>query len=125
MYYLKELRDEFPEIKAFDEDDFEWIDEANEFIRKGKIKKAEELYKKLCLSQPEHFDGFLGVARICYERSEQEKALWFMKQAVKKAKAFLTEDAIDEEVIDLLEGHLESIKEKRSLKYDYMIPPAV
>jgi hypothetical protein len=103
MDYLKEIKKEFPKIKEYMEDDFDWENEARKFIRVGKPDKAEIIYKKLCLSQPEHHAGFEGLAEIYEMENERVKAEWFMKEALIRAKRFLKNDSIDKDVIDEME----------------------
>ena len=110
MDYLKEIKNEFPEIRAYMEDDFDWDNEAAEFIRAGKPDEAEIIYKKLCLSQPEHHSGFEGLAGIYAAKNEKDKAAWFMKEALVRAKRFLKDDSIDQEVIDEMEDKYRKIR---------------
>jgi hypothetical protein len=110
MNYLEEIRKEFPKIKAHMEDDWDWEKEAYDFLKERKIKEAEILFKKLCLSQPNHHSGFEGLAYVNSLRSEKGKAGWFMEEAIRRAREFLKDNSIDKKVIDEMEENLIKIK---------------
>ena len=116
MDYLLEIKKQFPKIKPYQENDWEWENEAKEFLRKGELEKAENLYKKLCLSQPEHHAGFEGLAYTYLAKNETRKASWFMQEAIKRAEEFLKDNSIDIEVIDEMRHALKKIKEEKSLR---------
>ncbi len=61
-----------PAIRPHKEDDFDWRDEGMEFMDNGDLAKAEAKFQQLILSQPEHFDGYEGLARL-YERIVQSR----------------------------------------------------
>ncbi len=126
MDYLREIKKEFPKIKAHMENDFDWVNEASELVTKRKLKEAETIYKKLCLSQPEHHSGFEGLAEIYAMRNQKSKAVWFMKEAIERAKKFLEDDSIDQEVIDEMEEKCRKINsDERYAAYDSVTPDTV
>jgi len=98
--YIEEFRKEFPKIRPFEENDWEWPNKAYDCLRKGSIGEAKKLFKKLCLSQPDHFDGFQGMAYVYYKEKNADAAKWFISEAVKKAREFLKDDSIDSEIVD-------------------------
>ena len=98
--YIEEFRKEFPKIRPFGENDWEWSDKAYACLRKGSINEAKKLFKKLCLSQPNHYDGFQGMACVYYREKNVDVAKWFISEAVKKAREFLKDDSIDSEIVD-------------------------
>ena len=100
MDYLKEIKKEFPNIKKYENDDLEWENRAYASLKSGKYEEAKTLYKMICLSQPEHHDGFIGMAYIYYKEKNIEAAKWFISEGVKKAKEFLKDDSIDLEVVN-------------------------
>lgn len=110
MDYLKEIKAEFPDIKPYCENDFEWDNEAYEFLKNKDIVNAEILFKKLCLSQPQAQTGFEGLAYVNYLKKDKDKSLWFMEEALKRAKDFLKTNAIDQEIIDGMEVNYYKIK---------------
>jgi ATP:corrinoid adenosyltransferase len=115
MDYLKEIKREYPKIIPNNESDWEWENEAYEFLKERKTKKAENLFKKLCLSQPKHHSGFEGLAYTYYVTAEKDKSEWFMKEAIKRAKEFLKEKSVDKEVIDEMEVNLNKIKKNEKI----------
>ena len=118
MDYLLEIKKQFPKIKPYQENDWEWENEAKEFLRKGELEKAESLFKKLCLSQPEHHAGFEGLAYTYSAKNETRKASWFMQEAIKRAEEFLKDNSIDIEVIDEMRRSLKKIREDKISLYD-------
>lgn len=72
-------------------------------ISRKRTGKTEELIKKLCLAEPKHHAGFEGLAYVYYVAEEFEKAEWFMEEALKRARRFIKEGAIDLEVIEMME----------------------
>ncbi len=109
--YKNEIRREFPEIRPFAElEDFKWESDASRYLDNQNYKKAEKLYKKLCLAQPNHHSGFEGLADVYNKLGEGHKAEWFMKEALKRARAFLKDDSIDIEIIENMERKYEKIK---------------
>jgi lipopolysaccharide biosynthesis regulator YciM len=67
--YLKQISEEFPNIREHQEDDLEWWNEGLDFLHCGKIVEAEKKFKMLTLSQPQHYDGYRGLAWV-YEKSK-------------------------------------------------------
>jgi tetratricopeptide (TPR) repeat protein len=109
--FLNQIKSEFPEIRPFLEtEDFVWEEQAANYFHDGKYNEAETLYKKLCLAQPKHHSGFEGLARIYDKQNKGQKAEWFMKEALKRARAFLKEGSIDMEVIEDMEKYYQSLK---------------
>ena len=109
--YLQQIKKEFPEIKAYSErKDIIWENKANQYLQQKEYKKAEKLYKKLCLAQPKHHGGFEGLAEVYYNTDQPEKAEWFIKEALKRARKFLEDNSIDEEMIEILEEKYNKIK---------------
>jgi hypothetical protein len=98
--YLKEIKEEFPNIKPFENDDLERFSQAMDLLKEQNYEEAEVIFKKLCFSQPDHHDGFEGLALIFYRKGEFEKANWFMQEAIKKAAKFLDDEKIDPEIIE-------------------------
>ncbi|MEW6623955.1 MAG: DUF1186 domain-containing protein [Bacillota bacterium] len=115
MDYLLEIKKEFPKIKPYNENDWEWENEANDFLKKGELEKAENLFKKLCLSQPQHHAGFEGLAYTYSIKSEKSKAQWFMQEAIKRAEEFLKDNSIDKEVIDEMKENLKKINNEEKI----------
>ena len=113
--FLKQLQKEMPYIKAFEEEDDTWCEEGYDFLEKGEFLRAEKKFKELILAQPEHHDGYEGLAYTYYKSGAKEKALWFMEKAVEIARTFLKDDSIDIEVIEEMEDNLRRMKEEKEL----------
>ncbi len=109
--YLQEIKKEFPEIRPYAAlEDFKWESDASRYLGNKEYQKAETLYKKLCLAQPEHHSGFEGLADVYTKLGQRQKAEWFMKEAFKRARAFLKDDSIDIEIIEDMERKYEKMK---------------
>lgn len=113
--YIKKIKKEFPYIKPFEEDDDTWNWEGYEFLEEGDFKSVEKMFKKLILSQPEHHDGYEGLAVVYYKQGKIKEAIWFMEEAVRIARRFLEDDSIDIEVIEEMEDNLKRMKENKEL----------
>jgi len=110
--FLKKLRQEIPYIKAHEEDDWDWYNEGIEFLEKGELKKAEKKFKELILSQPEHHDGYEGLARVYMEKGKLEEALFLIEEAINLAEEFLKDGSLDIEVLEELKQLRQEIKER-------------
>jgi len=114
--YIAEIKNEFPGLKEGEEDDDNWGNEGFDFLKKQDYAKAEIKFKMLTQSQPNHHEGFEGLAYLYYEVGEKKRASWFMQKAIKIARKFLEDDSIDIEVIEEMEGNLRAIKTSKKLK---------
>ena len=111
--YLDQIKKEFPGIVPFeDADDENWENEGYNFLKYNEYKKAENKFKKLILSQPNHHGGFEGLSQVYLKIGKYQEAIWFMEEAVKRARKFLEDDSLDIEVIDEMEDKLKTMREK-------------
>jgi len=108
--FLKKLRQEIPYIKAHEEDDWDWYNEGIKFLERGELEKAEKKFKELILSQPEHHDGYEGLARVYMRKGRLEEALFLIEEAIKLAEKFLEEGSLDIEVLEELKQLREEIR---------------
>ena len=115
MDYLQLIKEEYPDVKPYS-GDFEWDNQAYSYLKEKNFVKAEEMFKKQCLSQPEHHSGFEGLALVYYTAGEFEKMEWFMEEALKKARKFIEEDSIDLEVIEDMEEKYRCMQQRESLE---------
>ena len=99
--FLDEIKKEYSDIKPHKGDEFHsyFLD-----VERYELTEAEDFFKRLIQSQPEHRDGFWGLARVYKKKGERDKMIYFYDQAIKKAKEFLKENAIDLEVIKMIES---------------------
>ena len=100
--FLKMLRQEIPYIKPYEENDWEWYSEGMEYLSGGELDKAEKKFKELILSQPEHHDGYEGLARVYMQKRRLEEALFLITKAIKLAEKFLEDGNLDVEVLEEL-----------------------
>ena len=107
--FLAILRQELPHIKTHQEDDWDWYVEGMEFLRNGELEKAETKFKALILSQPQHHDGYEGLARVYLVKERLEEALFLMDEAIKLAENFLKDGRLDTEVMEELKQFREEI----------------
>ncbi len=100
--FLDEIKKEYSDIKSH-----EWDELFHSFsldIEMYELTEAEDFFKRLIQCQPEHHDGFWGLARVYKKKGERDKMIYFYDQAIKRAKEFLKENAIDLEVIKMIES---------------------
>ena len=100
--FLKQLRQEMPHIKTNQEDDWDWYVEGMEFLRNGELENAERNFKALILSQPQHHDGYEGLARVYLVKERLKEALFLMEEAIQLAKKFLKDGSLDVAVMEEL-----------------------
>ncbi len=115
MDYLEEIKRKHPHIVAFNEDDDNWDNLGFSAMKNGNYKEAQNIFEKLCLSQPKHHLGYEGLAYVHYKMNNHEEAVWFMNKAIILAKEFLKDDSIDIEVIEDMEKNMQSMISKDSL----------
>jgi tetratricopeptide (TPR) repeat protein len=116
MDLLKQIEKRFPKIIPFEEDDFDWANEGYDALKAENYSLAEEIFGKLTLSQPNHHDGFEGLAYTCYVQNLKDEAIVLFTLALEKAKEFLEDQSIDIEVIDEMEENLSIMKADGKLK---------
>ena len=58
--YLQQIKEEYPNVEPYS-GDFEWENQAYLHFKERNFVKAEEIFKKVCLSEPEHHSGFEGL----------------------------------------------------------------
>ncbi len=111
MDYLEQIRREMKHIRPHREEDDEWYNEGVALLRSGEPAKAETKFKELVASQPEHHDGFEGLALTYQRLGRKDEALFFINAAIERAKVFLAKDTLDAEVIDELEDERRAIQD--------------
>jgi tetratricopeptide (TPR) repeat protein len=91
------VRKRHPKIRAFEEDDSEWHAEGMDAIETGRFGLAENKFQKLILSQPNHFDGYEGLARVYAKTGRLEEARMLMDYALELALHYVDEGTMDRE----------------------------
>ncbi len=109
--YLEQIRKEIRYIKLHTNLDWVWHEEGLALLKSGKLHAAELKFKELVMSQPEHFDGYEGLALVYQRRGHKAKALFFIQEAISRAKRFLDEDTLDQAVWDEIEQEFRKIQQ--------------
>jgi len=99
--YLQRIQRDFPHIRPYEENDFEWWNEGSKLLENGKLVEAETKFKMLVLSQPHHPDGFEGLARVYIQMKRKEEANFFIDLAIEKAKTAIASGEMDTEAMDI------------------------
>lgn len=90
--HLDRLRQEFPNIRPFEEeDDINWWNDGLAALNANRLLLAERFFKKLTLAQPEHFDGYYGLAIVYHRRHRLADAILFADESVRLAEAMPSE----------------------------------
>ncbi len=90
------MRSEFPFIRPFEEEDDEhWWNDGLDALDANRLLAAEQIFKKLALAQPEHFDGYYGLAQVYQRQGQLALALLFADEAVRRGQAFIDDGTLD------------------------------
>jgi tetratricopeptide (TPR) repeat protein len=81
--YIAEIIKEFPNLKPGEENDENWGNEGFQFLRDKNYEQAGIKFKMLTRSQPNHHEGFEGLAYLYYELGDRKKTICFMEKAIK------------------------------------------
>ena len=82
------MRKELPNIRPFaEEDDLNWWNDGLDAMRANQLQRAEKIFKKLVLAQPEHFDGYYGLAQVYQHQQLISQAILFADEAIRLAEA--------------------------------------
>lgn len=93
---LRRLRSEFPFIRPFaEEDDEHWWNDGLDALKANRLPAAAQIFKKLALAQPEHFDGYYGLAQVYHRQGQLALALLFADEAVRRGQAFIDDGTLD------------------------------
>lgn len=110
--YLDRLRHQFPDIRPYGEDDWDWnwADEGMEALEAGDYAWAEYRFQQLIASQPNHSDGYEGLALVYQALGFKRQALILIEEAFRIAKEHRQKDWIDQEVLDEIRLERERIR---------------
>ncbi|NWG04183.1 MAG: hypothetical protein HXY44_15115 [Syntrophaceae bacterium] len=78
-------------------------------LRSGDLIGAEKKFEQLILNQPEHHDGYEGLAMVYRSKRKKEKALLLIEHALTLEKGFFEEGTLDQEILDEIEGEKREI----------------
>ena len=100
--YMGAIATEFPDIQRHREEDFEWGNEGRALVKAGQLDAAITKFKMVARSQPKHHEGSEELA-YCYEKLGQiAEARYFMGEALLRARSFLADGSLDQDVMDEL-----------------------
>ncbi len=100
--YLKQIQKKFSHIKKHEEDDLEWWNEGLDLIEQGKLAEAENKFKMLIVSQPQHSDGFEGLAKVYTKMKRIKKARYFIDLAVERARKSVQSGDTDSAILEIM-----------------------
>ena len=101
--HLDCMRQEFPHIRPFEEEnDIYWWNTGWDALKVNQLAQAERIFKKLTLAQPEHFDGYYGLALVYQRRRRLADAILFADEAIRLAVALLPEGDLDPLMVEEL-----------------------
>ena len=90
---LRRMRSEFPKIRPFEEeDDLDWWNNGLDALQTNQLQQAEKIFKKLALAQPQHFDGYYGLAQVYQRQHLIPQAILFADEAVRLGEAMIADD---------------------------------
>jgi tetratricopeptide (TPR) repeat protein len=94
--HLDRMRKEFPHIRPFaEEDDLHWWNDGLHALNTNRLPRAETIFKKLALAQPEHFDGYFGLAQVYQRRGQLAVAILFADESVRLAEVMMPDGDLD------------------------------
>ena len=72
-------------------------------LRSGNLEGAEKKFEQLILVEPEHHDGYEGLALVCQRKGRKDEALLLIEHALTLARFFFEEGTLDQEILDEME----------------------
>jgi tetratricopeptide (TPR) repeat protein len=101
--HLDRMRKEFPHIRPFEEeDDLNWWNNGLDALEANQLSQAERIFKKLTLAQPEHFDGYFGLAQVYQHQGQLAAAILLADEAIRLAEVMLPEGDLDPVMVEVL-----------------------
>jgi tetratricopeptide (TPR) repeat protein len=103
---VEKLRRENPDIRPYAEDDWDWTwaDEGLDLLDSGDPLLAEKKFQELIVAQPEHPDGYEGLALVYRELGRKDEAVMLIQHAVELARVLLAREEIDPGVLAELQA---------------------
>ena len=109
--FVKKLLKKYPDIRPNREDDWDWTwaDDGFDFLELGELEQAEYMFEQVIVSQPQHFEGYEGLALTYQAAGRNNEAIPLIDHAVKLAKRALKKDTLDREVYNEIVGEQRTI----------------
>jgi tetratricopeptide (TPR) repeat protein len=101
--FLADLKQRHPNIRAHEEDDDDWWQEGMRMLISDDLEEAEKTFEQLILAEPEHHDGYEGLALVCLHKERKDQALLLIEHALTLARGFFDEGTLDQETLDDME----------------------
>jgi len=100
--YLKGLQEQFPDVKPYGEDDWDWTwaDEGYQFLEACDFGMAELTFQRLIVARPQDPDGVEGLALVYQALGIREKAEALIDEAVRLAEIHVEDDRLDEDALE-------------------------
>lgn len=98
--YVANLRKEMPDIRPNEEDDWTWVDEGLDHLELGEYELAERRFQSLVLAQPNHFDGFEGLALVYEAMGKKVLAVMMITEAFRLARLYFEAKDLDGDVME-------------------------
>lgn len=100
--YLKGLQEQFPDVKPYGEDDWDWTwaDEGYQFLEACDFGMAELTFQRLIVARPQDPDGFEGLALVYQALGIRAQAQALIDEAVRLAEIHVAEDRLDEDALE-------------------------
>ena len=111
--FLTELKKRHPHIRAHEEDDDDCWREGMRMLRSGDLERAEKKFGQLILAEPEHHDGYEGLALVYESKGRGKEALLLIEHALTLARGFFEEGTLDQEILDEIEEEKRKILDMR------------
>jgi tetratricopeptide (TPR) repeat protein len=67
------------------------------------LEGAGRKFEQLILAEPEHHDGYEGLAVVYQRKGRKEEALLLIEHALTLARGFFEEGTLDQEILDEME----------------------
>ena len=94
--HLRRMRKQLPNIRPFaEEDDINWWNDGLDAMRANQLQRAEKIFKKLVLAQPQHFDGYYGLAQVYHHQQLIPQAILFADETLRLALPFLEDGSLE------------------------------
>lgn len=99
--YLKGLREQFPDIAPYGEDDWDWTwaDDGYQFLEACDFGMAELMFQRLIVARPDDPDGFEGLAMVYKAIGIRGQAVLLIDEAVRLAEKRVADDYLEPEVL--------------------------